>query len=297
MRTHASAPRPVGNVNWECVSVMNNLNQRRLRRMASRGKTLVVRGRELWLRALATGGLGQSEERISADSQRYWSGSGESRWAANSHWRSAPVFEGTDLWSRIGKDHLELFERGARMVEFTRPWRRIVEWGCGGGANALHFAPRAEEFVGVDISTDTLDECARQVAEVCDTPFRPVAIDVANPEDAVGLVGGECDVFLCFYVFELLPTPEYGQRLLRIAHELLNPGGLALIQIKYDDGRWLSKPRRRSYGSALADMTTYPIATFWQLAQQSGLRPEMVHLVPENELDHRYAYFLLRKAD
>jgi SAM-dependent methyltransferase len=278
---------------------MNNGNRsttQRLRRLASRGKRVLVRGRELSLRTLAAVGLGQSEERITTDSQRYWTKPGESQWAANSHWRSAPEFEGSDLWSRIGEEHLALFERGARMVEFTRPWNRVVEWGCGGGANARHFAPRAQEFIGVDISTDTLDECARQVADSCETPFKPVAIDVADPEAAINEIGPTCDVFLCFYVFELIPTPEYGERLLRIAHELLTPGGLALIQIKYDDGRWLTKPRRRSYSSALADMTTYPIPTFWQLSARYGLHPEMVHLVPKNDLDERYAYFLLRKA-
>jgi SAM-dependent methyltransferase len=258
---------------------------------------LAVRGRELLLRTLVDLGFRQSESRISADSQRYWARPGGERWTGNSHWRAASVFDGGDLWSRIGREHLELFERAARMVGFDRPWDRVVEWGCGGGANAVHFAPRAQEFVGIDISKDTLDECAKQVASVCDTPFRSVPIDVAAPEEALRQVDGQCDIFLCFYVFELIPTPEYGARILRIARELLAPGGLALIQIKYDDGRWSTKPRRRSYATAVADMTTYPIPSFWQLAENCGFTPEMVHLVPRNELDERYAYFLLTKEE
>jgi SAM-dependent methyltransferase len=264
--------------------------------IVDQAKELAVRGRELLLRALVGLGFRQSESRISADSQRYWARPGGDRWAGNSHWRTAPVFGGEgDLWSRIGREHLELFEAGARMVEFTRPWDRVVEWGCGGGANAVHFAPRAREFVGVDISRETLDECAQQVASVCDTPFRQVPIDVGNPEEALDRIGGQCDIFLSFYVFELIPTPEYGARILNIAKELLAPGGLALIQVKYDEGRWLTKPRRRSYATAVAAMTTYPISAFWQLAENCGFVPEMVHLVPENELDERYAYFLLAK--
>jgi hypothetical protein len=35
------------------------------------------------------------------------------------------------------------------MVGFTRPWHGVLERGCGGGANAVHFAQRATEFVGV----------------------------------------------------------------------------------------------------------------------------------------------------
>jgi SAM-dependent methyltransferase len=275
----------------------NGTTERHLHKVVGRSKWLVVQARKLLLRTLVSLGFRQSEARISADSQRYWARSGGKRWAADSHWRSAPVFDGSDLWSRIGREHLDLFERGARMVGFTRPWRRVVEWGCGGGANAVHFAPRADEFVGIDISTDTLDECARQVATVCDTPFRSVPIDVADPEQATRLVDGECDIFLCFYVFELIPTPEYGARILRIARELLAPGGLALIQVKYDDGRWSTRPRRRSYTAGLADMTTYPVPAFWQLAENCGFTPEMVHLVPRNQLDERYAYFLLTKEE
>ncbi|MGH3517110.1 MAG: class I SAM-dependent methyltransferase [Haloechinothrix sp.] len=170
-----------------------------------------------------------------------------------------------------------------------------MEWGCGGGANAIHFAPQCEEFIGVDVSSDTLDECARQIAATCATVFRPVQIEVAQPEQAVDKIGSTCDIFLSFYVFELIPTPEYGERLVRIARNLLAPGGLALIQIKYDEGRFWTKPRRRSYRSGVAEMTTYPIADFWQLASKCGLRPESIELVPKNELDERYAYFLLSK--
>ncbi|MEU0531253.1 hypothetical protein [Amycolatopsis tolypomycina] len=71
------------------------------------------------------------------------------------------------------------------------------------------------------------------------------------------------------------------------------PGGLALIQIKYDAGRRRTKPRRRAYRSGLAEMTTYPIDGFWQLAQRCGLTPQAVHLIPKNE---RYAYFFLLKT-
>lgn len=246
-------------------------------------------------RGLSSIGLRQAEPRISRDSQVYWSSGETDRWKGDSHWADASVFAGSDLWSQIGREHLEMVERGARMVGFTRPWQRVVEWGCGGGANAVHFAPRAAEFVGVDVADESLRECERQVKAVCDTPFRPVLTTVAEPERALGEVDGPCDVFLSFYVFELIPTPEYGARLLRIARELLAPGGLALIQVKYDDGRWSSKSRGRAYRRGLADMTTYPIAAFWELVVACGLRPQAVQLVPRNQLDKRYAYFLLSK--
>jgi SAM-dependent methyltransferase len=244
-------------------------------------------------RGLGVVGFRHPESRISGDAQDYWTSSDGSRWKSNSHWRDAPAFAEGDLWSRIGRRHLDMLERGARMVGRELTWDRVVEWGCGGGANAVHFAPVAKEFIGVDVSKDSLRECARQVADVCDTPFRPVLVTVAEPETALADIAHPCDVFLCCYVFELIPSPRYGERLLSIARELLAPGGLALIQIKYDDGRWSTKSRRRAYRSGLAEMTTYPIASFWELASRCGLQPEAIQLVPKDELDERYAYFLL----
>ncbi|SDU10663.1 Methyltransferase domain-containing protein [Amycolatopsis keratiniphila] len=259
----------------------------------TRGKRFAVTAEDILQRALVAIGLRQPESRISADAQNYWRQPSGPRWSADSHWRDSSAFRGNDLWQKIGQEHLALFEAGARMTEFARPWKRVVEWGCGGGANAVRFAPRAGEFIGVDISTESLAECGKQVANACDTPFLPVIIEVAEPEAALGKIDGECDVFLSFYVFELIPTPEYGERLLRIAHELLAPGGLALIQIKYDAGTWRTRPRRRSYARGLADMTTYRVEEFWQIAARCGFTPEAVHLVPRNELDERYAYFFL----
>lgn len=245
-------------------------------------------------RVLGRVGLSQSDRRIAEDAHEYWTESGSASWKANSHWRDAHVFGDGDLWYDIGRQHLEMFDRSARAVGFDRPLRRVVEWGCGGGANAVHFAARAEEFVGVDVVPETLDECARQVAAHSDTPFTRVLAEVAHPERVVDQVG-TCDLFLCFYLFELIPSPEYGERLLRIASQVLAPGGLALIQVKYHDGGFWSRPRRRGYRTSVAGMTSYSVPEFWQLVTKCGLRPEGLSLVPENELDRRYAYFLVAK--
>jgi SAM-dependent methyltransferase len=245
-------------------------------------------------RILSAAGLSQSDSKISADAQAYWAQPGSSAWLSDSHWRNGPAFAENSIWPEIGRRHLNMFERGARAVEFNRPWTRILEWGCGGGANAIHFAPRAQEFIGVDISAETLIECGREVSSVSNADWRPVQIEVGTPEQAVREFGG-CDIWLSFYLFELIPSPDYGERLLRIAYQMLTPGGLAFIQIKYGDGRWSTRSRRRSYRSGLASMTTYRIDEFWTLAERCGFKPETIELVPINELDQRYAYFLLTR--
>lgn len=247
-------------------------------------KRAAVQAERYVQRALSAAGFAQPEARIAAEAQAYWSSPDGKRWRSDSHWQDGLG----DAWQRVGHDHLAILHRGARAAD-AGPVGRLVDWGCGGGANAAVLAPLASEVIGVDISDDTLNECARQLPGVA---FTPIRIDVSNPERAIADIG-MVDTFVCFYVFELIPTPEYGRRLLRIAYEVLKPGGLALIQIKYDDGRWTSRPRKRSYRRELANMTTYPIEEFWTLTAEVGFRPVTVELVPRNELDERYAYFTL----
>jgi SAM-dependent methyltransferase len=200
------------------------------------------------------------------------------------------------MWSDIGHRHAELLREALTATgRDTRQLGRVVEWGCGGGAVAAEIAPMATEYVGVDVTGDVLEECARQVEVRCRAPFRPVLIDLPEPESALEQLTEPCDAFLCIHVFELLPGPAYGERVLRIAQRLLRPGGLALVQIKYDTGAWRTRPRRLSYGFSPGSMTTYPIHAFWELTQRCGFEPRHVRLVPKDEVDERYAYFVLVK--
>lgn len=242
-------------------------------------------------------GLHQPETKIASDSQEYWSNAGERDFRSNSHWRGdGGLPDGT--WSALGLFHMRLFDDLIGLTQLTMPLGRIVEWGCGGGANAIHFAKITRQFIGVDVSQASLDECARNVAEVGCNNFVPVHVDVGRPEAATQLINETCDLFLCTYVFELIPSPEYGVRLLNVARELLRPGGVALIQIKYQTVEPQTRARRWGYRANLANMTTYPIHTFWELAEAACLPPKVVTLQPKQPLvnDERYAYFLLVRA-
>jgi SAM-dependent methyltransferase len=235
-------------------------------------------------------GPGQPAAAIESEAEGYWRNSTEPGWQSNSHWRDGVQ----DHWDAIGASSLALAERLVRITGGPLPNRRTVEWGAGGGANAVRFAPRCAEFVAVDIAQESLDECERQVAAVTSTPVHKVLIDVARPETAVAEIGAaSCDLFLCFYVMELVPSQQYGLRLLDIAARLLAPGGVALIQTKYSTAASSSRSRRRAYRRDLANMTTFPIDEFWVEADGRGLRPLALTLVPKDPLDERYAYYLL----
>jgi hypothetical protein len=234
-----------------------------------------------------------ARQRIS-DAGSYWAETGGGKWRSDSHWRGSDAFVNDEDWLAVGAEHVSLTRRLLPAVYAGGATPRTIEWGVGGGANAVHFAALASEFVAVDVAQESLDESARQVGATCDTPFQPVLIDVAHPEAVLDTVS-ECDLFLCFYVFELLPTAEYALRLLSIARQLLLPGGAAVIQVKYSTSDRWTRSRVRDYRENLANMTTFAIDEFWLHAERAGFQPRSVALVPKNRLDERYAYFALIK--
>jgi 2-polyprenyl-3-methyl-5-hydroxy-6-metoxy-1,4-benzoquinol methylase len=240
-------------------------------------------------------GITHSSDRLIRDASRYWSGERNNRWQNDSHWHGGSKFADTDRWAAMGQEHLQLFQRLRRTVDEPAPLNRIIDWGCGGGANAASFAPLAKEFIGVDVATESVEESARRVSQACSTPFIKVVADMAYPEEAAKHIPRPCDLFLCLYVLELVPTQAYGLRIMRIAYDLLGPGGQAFVQIKYATGSWRTRSRRRSYRSAVAGIT-YRIDEFWTAMAGIGFRPQVVALVPKNDLDERYAYFLLQRG-
>ena len=244
--------------------------------------------------ALGQAGLVHSSSRLTHDASQYWYGERDDRWQNDSHWHSGSKFEDTGLWGAMGQEHLRLYQRLRQTASEPAPLKRIIDWGCGGGANAVSFAPLAEELIVVDVNAESIDECTRQVALAGSTPFVKVLANIAHPEEAARDIPRPCDLFLCLYVLELVPTQAYGLRLMRIAYNLLGQGGQAFVQVKYATGSWRTRPRRRSYRTDVAG-NTYRIEDFWTAMASIGFRPEAVALVPENDLDERYAYFLLSK--
>jgi SAM-dependent methyltransferase len=243
-------------------------------------------------------GFRESETRLIGDSQSYWNDLSDGSLKQNSHWRGVGIFSDDTRWLALGRGHLDLYEEFRRVVNLKHPLKRVVEWGCGGCMNAVHFARLADEFYGVDISSASLDECGNQMKAEGLHNFKPVLIDASDPEAALGLVRGPCDLLISTYVFELLPTPEYGLRVLRIVHELLAPGGIAVIQVKYSEGDWKTRSQGWAYVKNLAWNATYRIEEFWQAAERCGFTPKMVTLLPKQPLvnDRNYAYFLLQKS-
>ena len=189
---------------------------------------MAVRGERILAAALAAAGSRRFRNRIAGQAARYWSAPTGSAWEANSHWRNGI---GDQAWLEVGDDHWKIYETFARALNSPSP-NTVMEWGAGGGANAVAFAPHAQRFIAADISEENLDECVRQVRATCTTPVETRRIDLTCPEQATVGLAGSCDVFLCLYVIELTTGANAVRAILKIARTVLAPGGMALVQIK-----------------------------------------------------------------
>ncbi|PQA75536.1 class I SAM-dependent methyltransferase [Brucella oryzae] len=238
----------------------------------------------------------QSTNRIASDAQEYWADQTSNKHKSNSHWKGSGGLSDT-VWTQIGQLHRKFVQDAAASLGVNMQGSRILEWGCGGGANAVQFVDVASEYLGVEVSPASLKECAARLSDAGYQRFIPILVDMNWPQKSLELIRQPVDIYICTYVFELIPTVEYGAELVRIAFQHLRAGGLAVIQIKYSTHKSNTRGYRWGYRRNLANMTTYSIDQFWLLTESVGFKPVSISLKPYDALvnDERYAYFVLQK--
>ena len=243
--------------------------------------------------------LYESEHKLASDNQKFWNKDYSNPIVAQeAHWKNNGKFEDQQRWLNLGKEHFDLLSNYSSVIDFQLPVKQIVEWGCGGGANAVHFAPLTEKFIGIDITSESLAECNKQILELGYNNFQPILIDATTPELVLNHKISEIDLFICVYVFEQFPSPDYGLTVLNLANKMLKNDGIAFIQIRYNDGRRKGmKSKRWGYKFHPYRMTTYSLEEFWKNSKEYGFEPLGIYLKPEQPLvvDHSYAYFFLKK--
>lgn len=234
----------------------------------------------------------QSDPRILADAANFWNQSNSgSPLADHSHWLGEGRWSDETAWTQIGKVHFGMFEKLCLLSGTARPIQSMVEWGSGGGANAVQFCSEVRHFCGVDISEVNLAECQRHLEALNFKGFHPILIDIRHPEQSLALVKSKVDFFLSTAVYQHFPSKEYGIQVTKLAHQLLTDNGVALIQIRYDDGSERFRPKRRDYQKNMTTFTSYGIAEFWKIVCQIGFKPLAITLEP----GVNYAYFYLQK--
>jgi hypothetical protein len=230
---------------------------------------------------------------LAIEAGQYWRQSEGRAWVQDmSHWRGHGRWADQRAWASLGERHLEMFHKLCALTGRTGKMRSMLEWGPGGGANAVAFAPHVRRFYGVDISPANLAECGRQLEVIGFADWRPIAIDAGRPEECLAAIDEPVDFVLSTAVFQHFPGKGYGVRVLGILNQLLASDGIALIQIRYDDGSEVLRCKTSDYEKNVVTFTSYRIEEFSRLASEAGLDPVSLVLKPGD----CYAFYLLKKG-
>ena len=141
----------------------------------------------------------------------------------------------------------------AHLVPGFKP-QRVLDFGCGVGRLAIPFARQAAEAVGVDIAPAMLDLCRENAR----------AMGVANlqavqGDDTLSAVKGPFGLVNSYIVLQHI-EPQRGIALIQRLMDLLEPGGVASLQLTYGKDRkfWPHEaPRARFYrrdGNTISDL-------------------------------------------
>jgi len=194
------------------------------------------------------------------------------------HFKGAGRWQDFSAWEAIGQRTLRFLRDGG--LDQTRNDHVFFEWGPGGGANLAALMPYARSYYGVDVSQDSLDECAL-IAPVL---FKPVFSD--GPPPQIGPAAW-VDVFLSTACFQHFPDRGHGRAVLAELARIAKPGAIGLIQIRYgtaDGGD--------TYAQRFLSATTWSTDDFADDCRAVGLQP----LFPASiQADVRYAYFTLKR--
>lgn len=184
-----------------------------------------------------------------------------------SHWRNTGLNDRD--WHAQGQAHRDLVHELCQLTKEPFPsW--VLEWGCGGGMNAVAFADR--EYSCVDVSTANMIEARKQYEAAGGTKWTTRRITADGPN---------IDLFLSTATFQHFPSRRHGIRVLRAAYRIVRPAGLGLIQI-------------RTYHKAFPGDTVWSEREFTEDVTNTGFR--VVHTRTKvGKTAGDYIYFGLQK--
>ncbi len=132
-----------------------------------------------------------------------------------------------------------------------RPPKSAIDWGVGGGLVADMLTAMGCHVYGVDIVERT-------------GTFESITIDIAEPEK--GVEGLSVDLFVCLTVIQHMPNQTYAKRIVRLAADVLVPGGVALFQVRTGKAR-----TDKLYKSRWMSATLFEPEEFWRVVGGVGL--------------------------
>ena len=131
----------------------------------------------------------------------------------------------TDFFASGNRHVQDVFRLIHRLEPEFAP-RRALDFGCGVGRVLIPLALRCDEAVGVDISTEMLDEARRNCAErgCTNVEFATELDQLANEP--------KFDLVHSFIVLQHL-SPTRGQAIISALVDLLDDDGIGVIQVPY----------------------------------------------------------------
>lgn len=196
-----------------------------------------------------------------------------------SHWRGVGRWADDKKWLGIGKKSLKNIEKLWRFLgrpKASLAGLTIMEWGPGGGSNAVGLKNIALRYYGVDISEKNLNEAARQcVQEVeCSDYFKPILL-LGPPSQVLKRIPSEVDLFLSTAVFQHFPSKEYAIEVLETVFNALKTNGVAIIQIRFDNDNLMfqQKTKIQEYNKNFITYTSFKVDDFWNTCISVGLTP------------------------
>ena len=208
-----------------------------------------------------------------------------------SHWLGEGRWKNHKKWFEIGEQHYKMFKELVSISNCNLSFDTMIEWGPGGGSNAIAFSRKFQTYYGVDISVANLMECEKQLQKNNYKGFRQVLFNDLNDKILIDIIHEPVSFFLSTAVFQHFPSKEYGARVLKIIYQILDNNGIALIQIRYDNGSSLFRDKKINYTKNVATFTSYKIDEFWDLLIELGFSPLLCKLNTENN----YAYYFIQK--
>ncbi len=221
-----------------------------------------------------------------------------------SHWRGQGRWANDQAWLELGRNSFQHFVAVLRvfipeLAAQLEGWSgeeplfpgTMLEWGPGGGSNVLALAPLFDRYYGVDISEPNLTEASRQAAGSGIDGFIPVHLE-GIPANIEAHIQQPVDLFLSTAVFQHFPSKQYGVDVLETIWNVMAPGALGMVQIRYDDGREQYLPKDGDYASQYVTYTSYGLHEFRQILEDENFEVMDIRIVNPNV---NYAMYAFRK--
>jgi cyclopropane fatty-acyl-phospholipid synthase-like methyltransferase len=149
--------------------------------------------------------------------------------------------------------------------------KTALDWGCGGGANMNALCRRFRHVIGIDISTPTLEECARQLDRCGCSNYETVFVNASSPGQVVERLGRDTvDLFFSVSVFQHFPSKAYTKDVLEAAAGLMRKGGHGLVQVRYFDGSEKLRQKAGDYAKNVIYMTSFTTVEFSTVLAETG---------------------------